>query len=229
MPDASATTKTDVGAAATVPAMASPDFPKLRIATLFSGGGSTMQNLIDATRDGRLPNVEVVRAIASRGDVAGMAKATAAGLPLDVVARRDFNDASAHSAAVFERLSSREVDLIVLAGWMCQLDLKEPWLDRRVLNVHPSLLPAFGGRGMFGRRVHEAVLARGCKVTGCTVHWVDNELDGGPIVDQRVVAVEEDDTPETLAARVQAAERLLLVEVIGRIADVTCGVADERM
>ncbi len=188
--------------------------PPLRLAVLFSGGGSTLQNLIDATRDGRLPGARVVRAVSSRPDAGGIARCAAARVPCDVIAKRDFPDADAHSHAVFSTLAPGDVDLICLAGWMSRLVIDPPWLNGRVLNVHPSLLPAFGGPSMFGRRVHEAVLARGCKVTGCTVHLVDNELDAGPILDQRVVPVEPNDTPDTLAARVQTAEREAYVDVL---------------
>ena len=189
-----------------------PDERKLRIAVLFSGGGTTLQNLIDATRDGRLPRARVVRAVSSRPNVGGVGRCAAAGVPCHVEPRRP--DALAHTRAVFSHLPPGEVDVVCLAGWMSRLVLEEPWLGRRVMNVHPSLLPAFGGPGMYGRHVHEAVLARGCKVTGCTVHWVDNEVDAGPILAQRCLPVQAGDDAEALADRVQAAERGLYVEVL---------------
>ena len=186
----------------------------LRLAVLFSGSGTTLQNLIDATRDGRLPGVRVVRAISSRAGVGGIARCDAAGVPCAVVPKSDYPDAADHSRAVFAHLPPDEVDLVCLAGWMSRLVLESPWLDRRVMNVHPSLLPAFGGHGMYGRRVHEAVLRRGCTVSGCTVHYVDNEFDAGPILRQRCVEVRPGDTPDALAARVQIAEREAYVEAI---------------
>ncbi|MEM7808110.1 MAG: phosphoribosylglycinamide formyltransferase [Planctomycetota bacterium] len=186
----------------------------MRIAVLFSGGGTTLQNLIDATRDGRLSGVEVVQGLSSRRDVGGIARCEQAGVPCDVVDRRDHLEVMSHSKAVFAKLDEAKLDRLVLAGWMNRLVLPPAWLDERVINVHPSLLPAFGGKGMYGRHVHEAVLARGCKVTGCTVHFVDNGLDTGPIIDQRVVPVEEGDSAESLAARVQAAEREALVDAL---------------
>lgn len=179
----------------------------LNIAVLFSGEGTTLQNLIDATRDGRLPNARVVKAVSSRENVGGIRRCEAAGVPCAIVPKKAIPEATEHTKAVFSHLPANEVDLICLAGWMSQLVLESPWLDNRVMNVHPSLLPAFGGAGMYGRRVHEAVLARGCKVTGCTVHYVNNELDGGPIVSQTVVNVEPDDDADRLAQRVQAIER----------------------
>ncbi len=156
----------------------------------------------------------MAKAISSRPDAGGIGRCERLGVPCEVVARREYADADSHAAAVFTRLDPAAVDLVCLAGWMHRLVLSPPWLDGRVMNVHPSLLPAFGGFGMFGRRVHEAVLARGCRVSGCTVHLVDNELDAGPILVQRCVPVAADDTPDTLAKRVQAAERAAYVEAI---------------
>lgn len=187
---------------------------RLKIAILFSGEGTTLQNLIDATRDGRLPDVEVVKAISSRENAGGIARCAPAGVPCAVVPKRDFPDPAEHTRAVFAHLPPEEIDLVCLAGWMSRLVLVEPWLSNRVMNVHPSLLPAFGGPGMYGRRVHEAVLARGCKVTGCTVHYVNNEVDGGPILAQECVTVRPDDCPATLAGRVQAVERELYLRCI---------------
>jgi phosphoribosylglycinamide formyltransferase-1 len=187
---------------------------RLRLAVLFSGGGSTLQNLIDATADGRLPGARVVRAVSSRADAGGVARCAAAGVRCAVESRSD--DAAEHSRRVFSHVSQEEVDVVCLAGWMSRLVLEGPWLDGRVLNVHPSLLPAFGGPGMFGRRVHEAVLERGCRVSGCTVHAVNNEIDAGPILDQRCVPVAAGDDVVTLAARVQAAEREAYVDVLRR-------------
>jgi phosphoribosylglycinamide formyltransferase-1 len=188
--------------------------PQLRIAILFSGGGTTLQNLIDATRDGRLPGVEIVKAVSSRADAYGIERCRAAGVPCVVVPAKSYAGPAEHTKAVFGHLDPTDIDLVCLAGWMNRLVLEEPWLSNRVLNIHPSLLPAFGGPGMYGRRVHEAVLASGAKVTGCTVHFVTNELDEGPIVVQQPVPVEPGDTADTLTARVQAAERELYVKAI---------------
>ena len=195
----------------------------LNIAILFSGEGTTLQNLIDASRDGRLANVVVVKAISSREGVGGVDRCERAGVPCAVVAKRQYPDASEHTRAVFAHLDPSKIDLVCLAGWMSRLVLEEPWLGRRVLNIHPSLLPAFGGVGMYGKRVHEAVLASGINVTGCTVHYVNNEIDGGPIVAQTLVAVERDDTPAALAKRVQAAERQLYVRAINEVGSLARG------
>lgn len=187
---------------------------RLRIAILFSAGGTTLQNLIDSTRDGRLSGVEVVKAISSRADAYGIQRCRAAGVKCIIVSKKDYADPAAHTKAVFAHLDPIDIDLVCLAGWMNRLVLEEPWLSNRVINIHPSLLPAFAGPGMFGRRVHEAVLASGAKETGCTVHYVTNELDAGPIIAQRRVPVLAGDTAESLEARVQSAERELYVDAL---------------
>ena len=184
---------------------------RLQIAILFSGGGTTLQNLIDATRDGRLPGVEVALAVGSRETAGGIARCERAGVPCVVVPKRDFPDPVAHTREVFRHLDPEKIGLVCLAGWMSRLVLTEPWLSKRVMNVHPSLLPAFGGPGMYGRRVHEAVLVRGCKVTGCTVHYVNNEVDGGEIIAQRCINIDPHLRVDEVAASVQAAERELYV------------------
>lgn len=200
---------------------------KLRIAILFSGNGTTLQNLIDATRDGRLPNVEVVKAISSRREAYGIERCKTAGVPCVVVPKKDHPDPAEHTKAVFAHLDASDIDLVCLGGWMNRLVLEEPWLSNRVLNVHPSLLPAFGGPGMFGRRVHEAVLEAGEAETGCTVHWVNNEYDAGSPIDMRLVRIRTGETPDSLAARVQSAERSLYVEVLDRLSrPEVCGAQD---
>ena len=180
---------------------------RLRIAILFSGSGTTLQNIVDATRDGRLPDVQVVQAISSRADAGGIARCRDAGIPCVVVPKKDFPDPLEHSRKVFAHIDPEQVDLVCLAGWMNRLVLEEPWLGDRVLNIHPSLLPAYGGPGLYGDRVHQAILAAGEAQSGCTVHFVNNEIDAGRLIDRRVVPVEAGDTPLTLAQRVQAAER----------------------
>ncbi len=135
-----------------------------------------------------------------------------------IVRRRDFAESDAFSAAVWEAIAPYDVRLVVLGGFLHQLLVPPGW-EGRVLNIHPSLLPAFGGKGMYGRHVHDAVLAHGCKVTGCTVHICDDAYDAGPIVAQRCVPVLDDDTTETLGARVFAAECALYPAVIRAFAE----------
>lgn len=190
----------------------------LRLAVLISGGGSTLANLIDRVTDGRLRGAEIALVVSSRDAVRGCEIARAAGIPLRVIRRREAGSLEAFSAAIGGALDAAGIELAVMGGFLClwRIPARYQW---RVLNVHPSLLPAFGGVGMYGRRVHEAVLASGARETGCTVHIADDEYDHGPIVAQRRVPVLPDDTPDSLAARVQAVERELYPAVIQEVAE----------
>jgi phosphoribosylglycinamide formyltransferase-1 len=171
----------------------------LRLAVLLSGGGTTLQNLLDR----QVGTIACV--VSSRADAYGVQRAQRAGLPTVVVSRRDYSDVAHFSQAVLEPCRQAGVDLICMAGFLQFLAIPEE-LCARVMNVHPSLLPAFGGKGFHGLHVHRAALEAGVKVTGCTVHFANNEYDRGPIIVQKAVPVLEDDTPETLQARVFAAE-----------------------
>lgn len=173
----------------------------LRLCVLISGGGTTLQNLLDRCRDGRL-RAAVVGVVSSSADVGGVAKAKAAGVPVSVVPRKPAAD---FSSRTFAAVAEFKPELVILGGWLHLLQVP-PEFRGRVLNIHPSLLPAFGGRGMYGRHVHDAVLASGAKSSGCTVHFVDDSYDGGPLIAQACVPVLPGDSPETLAARVFAAE-----------------------
>lgn len=184
----------------------------VNLAVLVSGGGTTLQNLLRRIADGSL-DARVRLVIGSRAGLGAEAKAQAASLPYEVVARRDCSSVEQFSDRVFGLVEGSGVDLACLAGWLSLLRVPERWLGR-VMNIHPALLPSFGGRGMYGRRVHEAVLAHGCKVSGCTVHFVNNEYDAGPIILQRCCAVRDDDTPDTLATRVHEEECLAYPEAI---------------
>lgn len=189
---------------------------RFRIAVLISGAGSSLQNLIERIADGRLPGVEIALVISSRSSVEGVERARRAGLPVEVVRVKDHPDVSAFSKVISSALDSHAVDLAVQAGWLCYWEVPPTWLGR-VINIHPALLPGHGGKGFYGRRVHEAVLAAGDRETGATVHWVDNVYDHGAIIEQRRCAVESGDKPESLAERVQALERELLPAVIDRL------------
>ncbi|TWT48622.1 phosphoribosylglycinamide formyltransferase [Botrimarina hoheduenensis] len=172
---------------------------------LISGGGRTLKNLIELIAEDQLP-VEIALVIASSDKAGGLAHAAAAGIPHSVVQRPDYASDELFGAAVFSRCRTAGVDLVVMAGWLKLTPVPDDFIGR-VVNIHPSLLPAFGGQGMYGDRVHKAVLARGCKVTGLTVHYVDNEYDAGPIIWQMPVPVFDDDTSHTLADRVFEAEK----------------------
>ncbi|MBA3311719.1 MAG: phosphoribosylglycinamide formyltransferase [Planctomycetota bacterium] len=176
----------------------------IRIAALISGGGTTVLNLQKKIEAGEL-QAEIVLVVASRGDCAGIVRARDAGLAVEVVERKQFEAVSDFSAAVFSTIDRSRADLVTLAGFLSLLEIPEAYRGR-VMNVHPSLIPAFCGKGYHGRHVHAAVLERGAKVSGCTVHFADNEYDHGPIIVQRTVPVLEDDTVESLAGRVFGAE-----------------------
>jgi phosphoribosylglycinamide formyltransferase-1 len=184
----------------------------LKIAVLLSGSGSTLENLFVRRDEGAL-KADITVVLSSRADAFGLERARKRGIPALCVERKKFKSCEEFSAAVYKALEPFAPDLIVLAGFMCMLAIPEKF-QHKVINVHPALLPAFGGKGYYGHHVHEAVLKHGCTVTGCTVHFVDNEYDRGPIIKQKAVDVLPDDTPESLAARVQAAEREIYPEVI---------------
>jgi phosphoribosylglycinamide formyltransferase-1 len=186
--------------------------PDLPIAVLLSGGGTTLQNLLDRRADGALP-VRVVQVVSNRESVVGLERARRAGLPAAAVPRREFPSVEAFSERIFDLCRSAGAELVCLAGFLQLLRVPDDFAGR-VLNIHPALLPSFGGKGMYGRHVHEAVLQYGAKVSGCTVHFCDNQYDHGPVVLQRTVPVLDDDTAETLAARVFAEECVAYPEAI---------------
>lgn len=200
------------------PAETPPLQNPLRLAVLISGGGTTLENLIQRIQDGRLRGVQIRLVISSRAAVRGVEIARRAGLPTDIIRRRDFAGDQAFSEAITAALDRAAVDLVVLAGFLCHWRLPARY-EGRTLNIHPALLPRFGGRGFYGHRVHEAVLAAKEIVSGCTVHLVDQLYDHGPIIAQAEVPVLPDDTPESLAERVGSAERELYPSVIQAVAD----------
>lgn len=183
------------------------------------GRGSNMQALIDATRDGRVAG-EVGLVVSTTPGAPALERAAASGVRNCLIPADDFDTPEALDEALASAFEGAGVELICLAGYMRLLT--SAFLNRfqgRIINIHPGLLPAFGGRGFYGRRVHEAVLAAGLKVSGATVHFVDEEYDHGPIILQREVPVEPGDTPETLAARVLAAEHIAYPEAVRLFAE----------
>lgn len=192
-----------------------PDKP-LRLAVFFSGGGSTLQNLIDRIRDGELP-AQIDWTLSSRTGVGGIEKSRQADIPCLVLPRQEFRTPQEFSQAINLHLDHHPVDLIVLAGFMSLYSFPDAYRGR-VINIHPALIPAFCGQGMYGHHVHEAVIDSGVKVTGVTVHFADLEYDHGPIILQRCLPVLDEDTAETLAARVQQLERELYPEAIRLVA-----------
>ena len=189
----------------------------LPIAVLISGGGTTLRNLLERIQAGGLP-LAVRLVVSSSTQARGLEFARAAGISTRVLTRSAFADDVAYGEAVFGACRESGVSLVVMGGFLKFVPIPVDFTNR-VVNIHPSLIPAFCGAGMYGHHVHEAVIAHGAKVSGCTVHFVDNQYDHGPIILQRAVPVQDDDTPATLAARVFAAECEAYPEALHAIAD----------
>jgi formyltetrahydrofolate-dependent phosphoribosylglycinamide formyltransferase len=198
----------------------------LRVAVLLSGEGTSLENLFERIDAGEVPaRVEVV--IASKVEAGGLARARRRGVPAIAIPRRQHPDVGSFNDALHAELARHPVDLVLLLGFL------SPFAPRgfagRVINVHPALIPAFSGKGYYGHRVHETVLESGVKVTGATVHFADDQYDHGPIILQEAVPVHDDDTPDTLAARVQEVERRLVPEAIRLFAGGRLGVDGRRV
>ncbi len=190
----------------------------VKIAVLVSGGGTNLQALLDAPSLGA---GEIALVLSSNPEAYALRRAQNAGVPTAVVSRKDFPDREGFTAAVVETLRGHDIELVVLSGFMYILGplFCEAFRDK-VLNVHPALIPAFCGDGFYGLRVHKAVLEAGVKLTGATVHFVSEVTDGGPIILQKAVAVEDGDTPETLQRRVmEQAEWIILPEAVRLFCD----------
>lgn len=189
----------------------------IRLGVLISGGGTTLMNLVEQIRQGKL-NAHIAVVISSRSTAAGVDRAKAAGLNVKIIRKKDFPEIDDFSSRIGEELVASDVELVVQGGWLCLWKIP-PRFENRVMNIHPALLPSFGGQGMWGHHVHEAVLKAGCKLSGCTVHFCSNEYDSGPIIVQRCCPVKDDDTPETLAARVFREECIAYPEAIRLFAE----------
>ena len=183
----------------------------LRIAVLLSGGGTTFENLVEERAKARL-DVEFTAVISSKVEAFGLERARRHGIAAHAVPRRAHPDEAAFNAAVHAVLEQDPPDLLVLAGFLSRIELRG--YNGRAMNTHPSLIPAFCGKGLYGDHVHRAVLEYGAKVTGATIHYCDEQYDTGPIILQRAIAVGEDDTPASLGARVAAVERELYPQAI---------------
>ena len=193
-----------------------PKEKPIRLGVLISGGGTTLINILKYINQGRL-NAKVAVVISSRSTVAGVEKAKNAGLDVRIIRKKDYAGVVEFSKQIEQELVIAQVDLVVQGGWLCLWKIPARY-KHRVMNIHPALLPSFGGKGMWGHHVHEAVLKAGCKVSGCTVHFCTNEYDKGPIIVQRTCEVENDDTPDTLAARVFEQECIAYPEAISLFA-----------
>jgi len=181
-----------------------PTQPPIRLAVLLSGAGTSLQNILDRIADGRLI-AEVVAVISNNVNAFGLERAKRAKIPAYVVHRKVAGSLAEFSERMFTRCRQAHADLVCLAGFLQLIEVPDDFLGR-VMNIHPALIPAFCGKGFYGHHVHEAVLAYGAKVSGCTVHFADNQYDHGPIILQRSVSVLDDDTPDSLSARVFAVE-----------------------
>ena len=201
--------------------------PPYRIAVLLSGTGRTLANLIERRSDTACPE-RIVRVISSRHGVRGIDIARGNDIPVEVIPRRSFQDVNTFSDAITARLDADAPDLVVMAGFMCFYAVPDRWVGR-IINIHPSLLPLFGGKGYYGHRVHEAVIASGMRVSGCTVHFVDNEYDHGPILVQRACPVMPHDDAHALAARVFEQECRALPDAIDCLRDGRARFADGRV
>lgn len=188
----------------------------INIAVFVSGGGTNLQALIDAQRADKIENGRIALVVSSNPNAYALERAAQVDIPIAVLRRRDFDTADAYVRSLDALLREKDVGLVVLAGFMTVLpdSFCRMW-ENRIINVHPSLIPSFCGEGYYGLRVHEAALAKGVKVTGATVHFVSEVVDGGAIIAQKAVEVEEDDTPEVLQRRVmEQAEWILLPQAV---------------
>jgi phosphoribosylglycinamide formyltransferase-1 len=197
-----------------------------RIAVLLSGSGTSLENLFEKIDDGL--SARVVAVVASKQDAFGLERARSRGVPAFAVPRKRYPDVAAFNDAIHAILDDFEIDLVLLLGFLSPFETRDRF-DGCTMNVHPALIPAFSGPGFYGHRVHEAVLAAGVKQSGATVHFVDAEYDSGPIILQEAVPVEDDDTPDSLAERVQACERRLVPRAVQLFAEDRLRIEDRRV
>lgn len=203
----------------------------LKIAVLVSGGGTNLQAIIDKIADGTITNAEIVTVISNNAGAYALERAKKAGIPAACISPKDYADREAFHEALLEAVDASGADLIVLAGYL--VVIPEEMIRRyrnRIINIHPSLIPSFCGTGYYGLKVHEGALARGVKITGATCHFVDEGTDTGPIILQKAVEVQQDDTPETLQRRVmEQAEWVILPQAIDLIANGKVKVVDGKV
>ena len=197
------------------------------IAVLTSGGGTTLKNLLEKIESGDLA-AEIRLVVSSSSRARGLQFAEKASVPIAVVEWAERANNAAFSKAIFDRCRRADVDLVVMGGFLKKINVPADFVNR-VVNIHPALMPAFCGKGFYGRHVHEAVLDYGAKVSGCTIHFVDDQYDHGPVICQRAVPVLDDDTPETLAARVFAEECRAYPDVLNALAEGRVSVEGRRV
>jgi len=200
---------------------------KLELVVLLSGGGTTLENLLKKIAAKQL-DAKILLVISSNSKARGLQIAAAAGIPTKIVSPKTFPTPDAYSEAIFDACRATAAQWVVMAGFLTYVPIP-PDYENRVLNIHPGLIPAFCGKGFYGHHVHEAVLEYGAKISGCTIHFVDNQYDHGPIILQKVVPVMDDDTPDKLAARVFAAECEAYPEALRLLASGKVEVAGRRV
>ncbi len=193
----------------------------LRVLVMVSGGGTNLQAIIDAVASGDITNTELVGVISNNQGAFALERAAKAGIPAEVVSPKSYATRQEFNEALLDRVNSYKPDLIVLAGFLVVIpEIMIDAYENKIINIHPSLIPSFCGTGYYGLKVHEAALARGVKVTGATVHYVDKGTDTGPIIMQKAVYIQDGDTPKTLQQRVmEEAEWKLLPAAINKIAN----------
>lgn len=193
----------------------------LKLAVLVSGGGTNLQSIIDSIADGRITNAEIKVVISNNKNAYALERAAKAGIPAKALSPKDFTGREAFNDALLQELIDSEADLVVLAGCLVVIPPKiVEHFKNRIINIHPSLIPSFCGKDYYGLKVHEGVLNRGVKVTGATVHFVDDGTDTGPIILQKAVEVHQDDTPKSLQLRVmEEAEWVIMPRAIDLIAN----------
>ncbi len=203
----------------------------LRIVVLVSGGGTNLQAIIDGVRDGTIRNTKIEGVISNNKNAYALTRAEEAGIPNQCVSPKDFADRDVFNAALQAAVDAYEPDLIVLAGFLVVIPAEMIKKYRyRIINIHPALIPSFSGKGYYGLKVHEAALERGVKVTGATVHFVDEGTDTGPIILQKAVEVKQGDTPKILQRRVmEQAEWQILPKAIDLIAEGKVSVTDGQV
>ena len=201
-----------------------------KIAVLVSGGGTNLQALIDAQNSGVIKNGKITCVISSNPDAYALERAKKNKIPTRVISRKEFNSVSSYTKAVTDALVEEKADLVVYAGFMTILDEQiVKVFENRMMNVHPSLIPSFCGKGYYGLHVHEEVLKKGVKLTGATIHFVTEECDGGPIILQKAVEVRNDDTPEILQKRVmEEAEWVILPQAVSLFCEDRITVKDNK-
>ena len=203
----------------------------LRVLVLVSGGGTNLQAIIDSLAAGKITNTEIVGVISNNKTVKSLERARNAGIEAVSVSPKDFENRDLFNDALLAKIDEFSPDLVVLAGFLVAIPAKmvEKY-NNRIINIHPSLIPSFCGVGYYGLKVHERVLERGAKVTGATVHFVNEGMDEGPIISQKAVYVEEEDTPEVLQKRVmEQAEWILLPQAIDDIANGRIAVVENKV